>query len=349
MTPSTLDRYLFRRSTAGALAVVGLVTLLVASLDLLLRLAELTDQPLTGDASRGGLIARYVCYRLPRIVSPLLPLAAVGGALIALVPMLRRGELVALAAGGVSLRRSCRGAFALAALLGVVDLALSDQVAPRLEGPATRAEAQLTGSPEKGRIWRVPDTGATWFASRLWFAADGGRAEQLAVADGHGRLLLATGLVHEPGVGWILLDTVEEGPDAVIRQAQLPAADWLALPYTPAELADRLASRQAMTGSELWARDGRLNRSLAIQRWLRLLIPLLCLCCALPVFVRFENRERSLQACSQALLAAAVPMGILSLGTTAAENGGLPLPVMLGGTLLLAAAPGTWLMWRWRV
>lgn len=342
-----LDRYLLRHSAIGALAVIGLLSVLVIGLELLLRLGDFQRGTLGQDQSRTGLIARWMLFRLPLVVSPLLPAAAVGGVLLALAPMLRRGELTALAACGTSLRRCCAGALALGLGLGVVDLALSDQIAPRVQGPLLRVEAQLTGRPEQGRIWRVPETGSTWFAGHAWLAADDGRARGVAVADGAGRLVTAQRLVYAD-TGWVLHDLIEEGPEGTVRHALVPASGWLALPYTPRELGVLLASRHALTGGELWRRGGRLNRSLALQRWLRLLAPLLAVACALPVFVRFANHDRLIQGSGQAAITAAVPLVVLALGGAATDNGDLPPGVMMVASLALAAVPALWLWSRWR-
>lgn len=348
MTLAILDRYLLRRCAAGALALTVLVSALILGLDLLLRLADLTEGKLGPEQSRLGLLLRHLAYRAPMVISPLLPVAAVGGALIALVPMLRRGELTALAASGISLRRACRGAFLLAAVLGCVDLVVSDQLAPRLQGPAAQVEQQLTGRPDHGRIWRVETTGSTWFAGRIWLREGRNHARQLAVASSDGRLITAGGLDYEDPGGWVLRDVVEEGRTGVRHHEHLAATGWLALPYSPADLSQLLASRYALTSPELWRQGGQLNRSLALQRWLRLLVPLLCVACALPIFVHFENRERLIQGTGQALVAALVPVALIGLGAAAADASDAPPILVMGIAGALAAAPGVWLVLRWR-
>jgi lipopolysaccharide export LptBFGC system permease protein LptF len=345
---STLDRYLSRRCTAAVLAVLVLVAPLILGLDLLLRLSDLLGGPLAADQSRLLLIGELVLLRLPSVLSPLLPLAAVAGALVALAPMLRRGELTALAAGGVSLRRSCRAAFILALGLGLSDVILSDLVAPQVQGRLATVESRLTGSSHRGRVWRVPETGSTWFADRIDVTAEGRIEGQGLIIATEKHLLQAQRLHHVPGAGWQLEGCTTSDGEAIHFEETLPCTGALRLPYAPNELAGVLASRYALSGFELWARGGHLNQSLALQRWLRLVIPLLCLACALPVFVRFENRSRLIPAASQSLVAAGIPLLVLAAGGAAADTARWSPALTLTVALALATLPAACWLRAWR-
>ncbi|MDA3959336.1 MAG: LptF/LptG family permease [Planctomycetota bacterium] len=353
MSPATVDRYLFKRSLASAALILGLVVVLMLGLEALMSMRWYLKGDLPEGTSRLWLICQLLAMRVPQILSPLLPIAAVGGVLMAIAPMLRKGELTALAAGGVSLRRACRSALLLAISIGVLDFALSDQVAPRLETQREALEDLLQGSFQHGATWHEADSGADWYAERVQLSRSGELTiSDVIIATADGRLVTAGQLTHT-SAGWqleppIVFSAGGEQPQLERSTEALPCTGPLAVNAKPDELASDLLSRHARTSLELLSRGSRLELSLVWQRLVRLVIPLLCLCCALPIFVRFSNRNRLLIGAAQALLMAAVPMIIMAVGTIAADTSPWPLPVVAALSLALALAPGAALMLRWR-
>jgi lipopolysaccharide export LptBFGC system permease protein LptF len=288
-------------------------------------------------------------YQAPDLLAPLLPLAAVGGALISMAPMLKRSELVALAASGVSVRRACRGIFVVGLLLGAINFALNDQIAPRLETARQAAESTLSGKHQRGQVWHRPETGSDWFATGVNLA-DPLMPEiyGLLVATKDGSLLRAERLSWDDERWWLLSPHLVTDDARRISAERLPCDGALALP-PPAQLSADLASRYALTSSELISRGGRLNLSMAAQRILSALTPVLALLCALPVFARFANRDALIPAAIRALLCAAIPLGIIGAAGWVADSSSLPPVLVAALAAIIALLPGLILYQRWRV
>lgn len=81
------------------------------------------------DASAGA-VARYIAFKLPLIVTQMVPPAVLAGVLLSLAVLGRRNELTAMRAGGVSLYRIGRPLLAAAAVISLLMLLWSETVVP---------------------------------------------------------------------------------------------------------------------------------------------------------------------------------------------------------------------------
>lgn len=121
-----LDRYLLRGfvfSTGGALGAF-LATVLVV--DLFERLGTFLDYdvgPL--------LVVEYYVATLPFLVSVILPIATLLGALLSLGGLARRNELIAMTGAGISLYRILRPLLAAGVALCAIGLVFTMELAPR--------------------------------------------------------------------------------------------------------------------------------------------------------------------------------------------------------------------------
>ena len=344
-----LDRYLLKRMLAATVMILMTAVLAVILLDVIFKLNSL----LPFGNGRWLLILKLYLLRIPSLVSPLLPLAVVGGALITVAPLLRRGEIIATTAAGISPQAACRALFIFALAAGALDLVISDQIAPRCEGPLATTEDRLTGETRRGSVWAVPETGSAWLAGYARIG-DHSKPEITAISVGtaDGDLITAQALEWRDNQ-WVLCAPVITVPrnDPAARQVDgdTACAGALALPYQPQQLANLIASRHALTSIELFERGGRQNTAVIASRWLRLLAPLLCLCCALAWFLRYNNRTRLLVAALESFGIASVPLVLLGLGSAAASNSSIPVSVAALLAAAVAAAPAAWAVFRWRL
>jgi lipopolysaccharide export LptBFGC system permease protein LptF len=355
-----IDRYLMRKAIVTLAVLLVLIVLVVIGLDLILRLKVFLRGDLPADTSRAGLIAWYYLHQLPLLVSPLLPIAVIVSAIITTAPGLKRGEFTALASAGVGLRRSCRSLLLFAGLVGLADLLIADQVAPRIEGRRLAIEDQLTGNAHTGRPWYVEQTRTPWFAQRvILIPGKPPVIENLAVPCGGG-LLHAKALVPAADGGWELIGPIvasRRNADGTFRMEtadRLPCTGELALPYSVAGLSQVLVSHHALSGWELLRRargseHGQLYLAYGYGRFARGLLPLLALLMTLPCFIRFENRDGLILASIRALVAGMVPLAIATLGGLEAYRSGLGPGPTIATSLALAALPGLLLYWRWRM
>lgn len=122
---SVLSRYLFREFWGiFSLILIGFVGLYVI-IDLFDRLNFF----LRNDATAGAAI-RYIAFKLPLIVTQMVPPAVLAGVLLSLGVLARRNELVALRASGVSLTRIARPMLITAAVISLVMLVWGETIVP---------------------------------------------------------------------------------------------------------------------------------------------------------------------------------------------------------------------------
>ena len=349
---TTIDRYMLKRCTLAMAMICTLVTAMVIGMDLLLQIGDLTDGGLPEGHSRGLLILQLALLKIPPVISPILPMAAIAGALLTITPMLRRGEFIAMVAGGVSLRRCCAALLVVSLGAGALDLVISDALGPRFESQRTSIEDLLTGSVQRGKSWHVTETGTDWFADKVSLRNDSKPVlRDVTAATPHGQIISASRLVFEENQ-WVLQNGVRvaspQSSQAPEIYEQLPTTGQLALPFSPQEISEILANRDAQTSLQLITRGERLDLTMAWQRWLRIVVPALCMLCAIPVFTQFENRNHLIVAGSRALLIAAVPAGIIAVGGSISETSDWPVALTMIGCALIAAIPGAALFGLWR-
>lgn len=362
MIGNRLDRYFVRRACVALVGIVALVCALVIGLDIIFNLKNLLKGALPEDASRPWMIVRLYLFRLPSLMSPLVPLAMMAAVILTTAPSLKKGEFTALAAAGISLRKSTRSLLLVAAIAGALDVYLSDRLAPRLEGRVQAMTDALSGEARSGRIWVVEETGTPWYANRVILVpGEIPRVEDILVAPA-----AYPGLIHAEKLGrdddgnWFLdgpvrrIDFDDEGRRRFTELDALPCEGSIALPYDSDKLGQILVSRYAMTGDELWRRgldeeQGHLYHALLYRRYSRALLPLFAVLLVLPMFVRFQNRDEMLVAGIRSLVFGLVPIGILSIGGMEADRrAGDPL-LTLGGAAGLALLPGLVAYVRWKM
>jgi lipopolysaccharide export system permease protein len=138
----TLDRYLGTSFFRGFLLVVLVLVSLFSFLELVTQL---------DDVGKGNFQAIdafiFVGLTLPRRIIDMLPISALLGGIIGLGMLAERGELVAMRAAGLSVRRICFSVLAAAGLLMLASGAAEQFVVPQLEQHAySRRALALSGS-----------------------------------------------------------------------------------------------------------------------------------------------------------------------------------------------------------
>jgi len=138
----TLDLYLGKNFFRGFF----LVALVLVSLFSFLELVTQLD-----DVGKGNFQAVdafiFVGLTLPRRIIDMLPISALLGGIIGLGMLAKRGELIAMRAAGLSVRRICFSVLAAAGLLMLASAATEQYVVPQLEQYAhARRSLALSGS-----------------------------------------------------------------------------------------------------------------------------------------------------------------------------------------------------------
>lgn len=124
----TLDRYIASNFAWGFLLIVLILVSLFSFLELVTQLDDV------GKGSFHALDAfRYVGLTLPRRVLDLVSLSALLGSIIGLGMLAERGELVAMRAAGMSVRRICFSVLAAGGVLMVATGSMEEFVAPPLD------------------------------------------------------------------------------------------------------------------------------------------------------------------------------------------------------------------------
>jgi lipopolysaccharide export system permease protein len=146
-----LTRIMMVRTTAAALALIGLLQLI----DLLERTS--------GILQRGGVvdIGRYMILRMPFLFQEVAPFAVLAGAIFTFSQLSRNSELVVMRISGLSLFQIFKRTLPVALAVAALDLVVTDQVTPRAQ------QALATW-------WNATAPGAaTHPAQPRWFRIDG--------------------------------------------------------------------------------------------------------------------------------------------------------------------------------
>ncbi|MDE2356841.1 MAG: LptF/LptG family permease, partial [Alphaproteobacteria bacterium] len=210
------------RTLAAAAALIGMLQLI----DLLERTSDIL--------ARGGPIEilRYMALRLPYLFEQAAPFAVLAGALFTFSQLARNSELVVMRICGMSLFEILRRTLPVALAVAVVDMAVTDQVAPRAEEAlATWWKATTPGAhadPGAPRWFRIEDN----IVKVASASADGRRIDGLTVYERDAQHSLVRRLqAHEadwtPGQGWVLRDAeiTDVGPVRATGMT-VAAADW---------------------------------------------------------------------------------------------------------------------------
>ncbi len=164
MTPRLLSFYIARRFTATLMLIifaVGLVIFLADYVEVLRRRSD--DQ---GFTALLGL--RLAFMHVPILLDTALPFAFLFGALLSLLSLSRKLELVVARASGVSVWGFLRAPFAVALVFGALATAILNPLAVDLQERAANIEAELSGK-------------AAW-GSGHWFRQEGSAGPSIVYA-----------------------------------------------------------------------------------------------------------------------------------------------------------------------
>lgn len=169
-----LDRYL-------GLAYLRTLLLSLASAYLLFAIVE--GQGLVNSAMRNqeplSLVGRYLLYYTPAILTQVMPIAALVGAVVTITLLSRSSELVAVRAAGVSMRRVTAPILVITAVIGGLSFVVQDRIAPVTNRHAEEIRTQVRhsaprtyGVPADGS-WRFGDNGETLYHYRAHDSVSG--------------------------------------------------------------------------------------------------------------------------------------------------------------------------------
>ena len=152
MAALRLDLYIARRFAT----MLGLILAVVAVIIFLADFVEVLRRFGDEDGFSGALGLQLAFMRVPHLLDIALPFAFLFAALLALLSLSRRMELVVARGSGVSVWGFLRGPFALALIVGVLAVAVLGPAAGYLKMRAENLEAELSGSSpgETGRWMR---------------------------------------------------------------------------------------------------------------------------------------------------------------------------------------------------
>jgi len=151
-----LSRYLTRQIAGSFAMTLGALLLLFGIFDLIGELDQVHDQGYTA-----GRAILFVLLQVPGRIQELLPIAALIGAILALVRLAMNSEFTVMRVSGLAVGRLAGHMALLGLLLGTVNLAVGEYLAP----PAERLAQQIKLRSTQGIV-------AQQFRSGLW-AKDG--------------------------------------------------------------------------------------------------------------------------------------------------------------------------------
>lgn len=234
----TLFRYISSEYTRIVLLCIGGF----ASLALIVDLFEKAGDFIRFDATAGQTL-RYAMFRAPEFISWMIPASAMMGALLVLVAMSRRNEVVAMLAGGIARRTIVLPILTVAVLLSAFHFLIAEYVVPTSNQAARDVMNIEVKKRNMARLRR--QSGGRWFHSADSFLRVGGTdgknlLDVLVLRPG------ATGVAAErieapiatwSGTQWLLgegtrIRTTDEG--LVLEQA--PAGTVLDIPIEPKDL-----------------------------------------------------------------------------------------------------------------
>ncbi|MCX2562364.1 LptF/LptG family permease [Acetobacter thailandicus] len=161
-----LSGMLLSRVLICAAALVGLLEILA--------LLEQTTPILQRHLGISGILT-YAGMRLPFLLSSTLPLSVLIGSLLTLTQMTLSSEMAILQASGLSMIGLYKNLIPAVLIIGVLGIALDDQITPRSEQALTAWWNRTNPHPEDGHFFwfRGKDT-----LTRVSYVADGGNALQ---------------------------------------------------------------------------------------------------------------------------------------------------------------------------
>ncbi len=343
---SVLSRLILRQAVGSWIGVLFIGTFLVVIGQLLNRLGlyvrAIANKPMQ--------LVEFFVTSLPEYVSLWLPLSVGTAALLVAAPLLRRGNLMALSASGIALRRVFTPFLFVAGVACVCTALVDDQLVTRLTPVVAQMELDLKNKKVNDRRpqpigWSHEDN--FWMSNRAQPAlATFATVAAFRGSRENGRALLADSLSWQDPDGWHVHDGVEvatTGARRAFSDISITELGWAALP-PPNELALHLLPDILKTSGQLLAAESPVSRNVLIARGLSALTPLFALLFALPGFIRFENRHRIATALVTSCFLLAAPIVIVTIANRAIlSNQGQPLitAIITAAALLLVGG------WRW--
>ena len=343
---SVLSRLILRQALGTWVGVLFIGTFLVVVGQLLNRIGLYVR----AIASKPIQLLEYFTASLPEFISLWLPLSVGAAALLVAAPLLRRGNLMALSASGIPLRRVFAPFLGVAVLACLCTAVVDDQVVTRLTPVVMQLELDLK---DKKINDRRPQPMGWSHEDNFWMSNRGQPAQAtfatVAAFRGsreNGRALLADSLSWQEPDGWHVYDGVEvatTGERRAFTDIAITELGWAALP-PPATLALNLLPDTLKTSTQLLAAQSPVSRNVLIARGLSALTPLFALLFALPGFIRFENRHHIATALVSACFLLAVPIVVVAIANRAIlSNQGQPLVTAIITATALLLVGG----WRW--
>ncbi len=344
-----VDRYLLRRYIITTCALALLAALFISGFDLLLRLNKIHRLDISSYE-----VLYFYCARLPYLFTTIMPMLTVLSALLCIAPEIKNNSLISLSTAAVSMRKSLRVFFVAALVLGGLSVFLADQVAPRFLAITSNLVPHNQVQQESAVTWIEDSCNTVWYGHHLQDNGTSLTFQLVTIIPEEGGMVHAR-LMEYHNNNWVLRPPIyrwhsdDAGHHYHETLDHLPLTGTYIVPFSVAQLRDKITSRQALTGDELWSNGSHLHMSLLLSRWSRFFLPLAALFIALPLFVRFKNRDRIVSAGGIAFLASLTPIGILSIASTQADISSTPPALILGSGLILAFLPGCILFFRWHL
>nr|MBA3686127.1 LptF/LptG family permease [Planctomycetota bacterium] len=359
---NTLDAHLLQTAISRWLVVLFLGTFLLLLGEFISKMGDYI-----GVLASDPLVVLYAfLLRVPESIALWLPLSSVTAAILVVAPMLRQGTLMVLCAAGMAPWRIYRVLLLFAIAVGCLGLLLNDQVVPRLsplseavDGRMADLKASRYGTKSKnstvrpagwragGYFWTAQEAipGASRFNRVTAFAVD----TRASTAAG---VVTADRLAWEGG-RWVLYDTIRyEREGETWKEVRVARADLidhgLDLPFDRRQLAIALRPEQLKTSGDLLAVPSERTWRIIVGRVLDILLPLLCVCLALPRFVRWDNRHRMASAVVQTVVLALVPVALMAVTSRVLATAALDPFIIAGASasLLLGLAAWRWMSMR---
>jgi lipopolysaccharide export system permease protein len=185
MMPGILSRYIAKRFAATTALIIGAGGIVIFAGEYVETLRRLSGRdhftPLIG--------AKLAALRVPLVLDDVLSFVFLFGALISLLALSGRLELVIARASGVSVWGFLRPALAVALIFGALTTTVTNPLAVAASDSARRVEAELAGS-------------AALRSEGSWFRQDGASGESIVYAgeviDGGLTLLGVTAIIFAP-------------------------------------------------------------------------------------------------------------------------------------------------------
>ncbi len=330
----TLWVYLLREFGRALLLALGGFLLVYLCVDFLERAPRFVEAGATATQ-----IVRYFLFKIPLIVTQMVPVAVLAGSLLSFGALSRHAEVMAMRSCGLSLAGISTPILATALALSFGTFAWNEWVVPQAAERAHHLEQveirkkQFTGHFRRSAIWYRSASGfvnidwfdqstATLHGVRILELADGYRLRRLLTAP----RLRWSGAAWE-GEGAFEVDFTEAGSERIKPLPALPLAetpeDFAAVARKPEDLTSRELARQI---SDLDSK-GLDTTEMRVDLWLKSAVPFVSVIMALIGVPLASRSRRSTSAAANMAAAIAVGFGywiVLALSISLGRAGIMP-------------------------